>query len=112
MILNKVKEIMMENLSIEEESITLESTFESLEIDSLDVFQLVMEVEEAFGIQIENPENMKTIKDLVNYIEEKCLIYRRIYEIFKNKSITEYKISYIPRRYGMDCRCLFGSSSK
>lgn len=74
MILSKVKEIMMENLSIEEESITLESTFESLEIDSLDVFQLVMEVEEAFGIQIENPENMKTIKDLVNYIEEKTKV--------------------------------------
>ena len=74
MILNKVKEIMMENLSIEEESITLERTFESLEIDSLDVFQLVMEVEEAFGIQIENPENMKTIKDLVNYIEEKTKV--------------------------------------
>ena len=74
MILNKVKEIMMENLSIEEESITLESTFESLEIDSLDVFQLVMEVEEAFEIQIENPENMKTIKDLGNYIEEKTKV--------------------------------------
>ena len=74
MILNKVKEIMMENLSIEEESINLESTFESLEIDSLDVFQLVMEVEEAFEIQIENPENMKTIKDLVNYIEEKTKV--------------------------------------
>ncbi len=74
MILNKVKEIMMENLSIKEESITLESTFESLEIDSLDVFQLVMEVEEAFEIQIENPENMKTIKDLVNYIEEKTKV--------------------------------------
>ena len=74
MILNKVKEIMMENLSIEEESITLEITFESLEIDSLDVFQLVMEVEEAFEIQIENPENMKTIKDLVNYIEEKTKV--------------------------------------
>ena len=74
MILSKVKEIMMENLSIEEESITLESTFESLEIDSLDVFQLVMEVEEAFEIQIENPENMKTIKDLVNYIEQKSKV--------------------------------------
>ena len=74
MILNKVKEIMMENLSIEEESITLESTFESLEIDSLDVFQLVMEVEEAFEIQIENPANMKTIQDLVNYIEEKTKV--------------------------------------
>ena len=74
MILNKVKEIMMENLSIEEEIITLESKFEYLEIDSLDVFQLVMEVEEAFEIQIENPENMKTIKDLVNYIEEKTKV--------------------------------------
>ena len=74
MILNKVKEIMMENLSIEEESRTLESTFESLEIDSLDVFPLVMEVDEAFEIQIENPENMKTIKDLVNYIEEKTKV--------------------------------------
>ena len=74
MILNKVKEIMMENLSIEEESIYLESRLESLEIDSLDVFQLVMEVEEAFEIQIENPENMKTIKDLVNYIEEKTKV--------------------------------------
>ena len=74
MILNKVKEIMMENLSREEESITLESTFESLEIDSLDVFQLVIEIEEAFEIEIQNPENMKTIKDLVNYIEEKIKV--------------------------------------
>ena len=74
MILNKVKEIMMENLSIEEESITLESTFESLEIDSLDVFQLVMEVEEAFEIQIENPENMKTIKCLNIMIIYCCII--------------------------------------
>ncbi len=74
MILNKVKEIMMENLSIEEEKITLESTFESLEVDSLDVFQLVIEIEEAFEIEIQNPENMKTIKDLVSYIEEKTKV--------------------------------------
>ncbi len=71
MILSKVKEIMMENLSVEESDITMESTFESLEIDSLDLFQLVIEVEEAFGIQVEGPENIKSIKDLVNYIEEK-----------------------------------------
>ena len=74
MILNKVKEIMMENLSIEEEKITLESTFESLEVDSLDVFQLVIEIEEAFEIEIQNPENMITIKDLVSYIEEKTKV--------------------------------------
>ena len=70
----KIQEMMVESLSLEKDDIKLESTFESLEIDSLDVFQLVMEVEEAFEIQIENPENMKTIKDLVNYIEEKTKV--------------------------------------
>lgn len=71
MILNKVKEIMVENLSIEENDITLESTFESLEIDSLDTFQLVIELEEQFGISVDSPENMKSIKDVVDYIEAK-----------------------------------------
>lgn len=70
MILNKVKEIMVENLSIDAEDITLESTFESLEIDSLDTFQLVIEIEEQFGISVEGPENMKSIKDVVDYIEQ------------------------------------------
>ena len=69
MILNEVKEIMVENLAINEEDITLESTFESLEIDSLDLFQLVMEIEEKFEITVENPENIKTVKDVVDYIQ-------------------------------------------
>lgn len=71
MILEKLKEIMEENLSVEKDDITLESTFESLGIDSLDTFQLIIEIEEEFGIEVESPENMKTIKDVVNYIEEK-----------------------------------------
>lgn len=74
MILNKVKEIMVENLSLEADDITLESTFESLEIDSLDTFQLVIEIEEQFGISIESPENMKSIKDVVDYIESKVQV--------------------------------------
>ena len=71
MIFEKLQEIMEENLSIERDEITLESTFESLGIDSLDTFQLVIEVEEHFGIEVESPENLKSIKDVVNYIEEK-----------------------------------------
>ena len=71
MILNKVKEIMVENLSLEAYDITLESTFDSLEIDSLDTFQLVIELEEQFGISVDAPENMKSIKDVVDYIEAK-----------------------------------------
>ena len=71
MIFEKLQEIMEENLSLETDEITLESTFESLGLDSLDTFQLVIEIEEQFEIEIESPENMKSIKDVVNYIEEK-----------------------------------------
>ena len=71
MIFEKLQGIMEENLSIERDEIKLDSTFQSLGIDSLDTFQLIIEVEEEFGIEVESPENMKTIKDVVEYIEEK-----------------------------------------
>lgn len=71
MIFEKLQEIMEENLSVEKEEITLDSTFESLGIDSLDTFQLVIEIEEQFGIEVDSPENTKSIRDVVNYIQEK-----------------------------------------
>lgn len=71
MIFEKLQGIMEENLSIERDEITLDSTFASLGIDSLDTFQLIIEIEEEFGIEVEAPENLKTIKDVVSYIEEK-----------------------------------------
>ena len=71
MIFEKLQVIMEENLSIEREEIKLDNTFQSLGIDSLDIFQLIIEIEEEFGIEVESPENMKTIKDVVDYIEEK-----------------------------------------
>lgn len=71
MIFEKLQGIMEENLSIERDEIKLDSTFQSLGIDSLDTFQLIIEIEEEFEIEVESPENMKTIKDVVDYIEEK-----------------------------------------
>ena len=71
MIFEKLQGIIEENLSIERDEIKLDSTFQSLGIDSLDTFQLIIEVEEEFGIEVESPENMKTIKDVVDYIEQK-----------------------------------------
>ena len=67
----KIQEMMVESLSLEKDDITLESTFKSLEIDSLDVFELVTEIEEEFDIEIEDAENLKSVQDLVNYIENK-----------------------------------------
>ena len=65
----KIQEMMVESLSLEKDDIKLESTFESLEIDSLDVFELVTEIEEEFDIEIEDAENLKSVQDLVEYIE-------------------------------------------
>ena len=63
--------MMVESLSLEKDDIKLDSTFKSLEIDSLDVFELVTELEEEFDIEIDDAENLKSVQDLVTYIEEK-----------------------------------------
>ena len=66
--LEKIKEIIAEKMDIDTDEITVESSFESLEIDSLDMVEIVMDLEEAFDISIETNENLKTIGDLVEYI--------------------------------------------
>ena len=70
----KIQEMIVESLSLEKDDIKLESTFESLEIDSLDVFELVTEIEEEFDIEIEDAENLKSVQDLVAYIEGKVAV--------------------------------------
>ena len=70
----KIQEMMVESLSLEKDDIKLESTFESLEIDSLDVFELVTEIEEEFDIEIEDAENLKSVQYLVEYIEGKVAV--------------------------------------
>ena len=70
----KIQEMMVESLSLEKDDIKLESTFESLEIDSLDVFELVTEIEEEFDIEIEDAENLNSVQDLVAYIEGKVAV--------------------------------------
>lgn len=71
-VFNRVKEIIVEQLDVEEDSITMEASFrEDLEADSLDVVELVMELEDEFDIEIadEEAENINTVGDAVNYIE-------------------------------------------
>ena len=49
----------------------LETTFDELDADSLDVFQVISEIEDEFDIQIETEEGLNTVGDLVAYVEEK-----------------------------------------
>jgi acyl carrier protein len=70
----QVKEIIVQELSVPEEKVKESSTFESdLRADSLDVVELVMELEEKFEIEIpeEDFEQIRTVGDLVRYIQGK-----------------------------------------
>ena len=73
MVFETVRKLIAEQLEIEEETITMESALiEDLGADSLDVVDLVMSIEDEYGIEVpdEAIENMRTIGDAVKFIEE------------------------------------------
>ncbi len=70
----KVKEIIVEQLGVDEEEVVLDAHFiDDLGADSLDTVELVMAFEEAFEIEIpdEDAEKITTVKDAINYIKDK-----------------------------------------
>ncbi len=72
MVFEKVKAILSEQFDVEEDSITMETVVaEDLGADSLDVVDLLMSIEDEFEIEIPDGEieNIKTVGDLVKYIE-------------------------------------------
>ena len=74
MVFDKVKEILVNDLSLDEADIKMEaSLLDDLNVDSLDVFEVVMSLEEKFEIEISNEdiEDIKTVGDIVKYIEKK-----------------------------------------
>jgi len=71
MTLEKVKELLAEHLDIDASEINGETSFEDLGIDSLDTVEIIMELEEEFGIEIKSDEIVKTVNSLVEYIDSK-----------------------------------------
>lgn len=72
MVLEKVKAILSEQFDVEEDSITTDTLIEDdLGADSLDVVDLVMSLEDEFEIEVpdDEVENIRTVGDLVKYIE-------------------------------------------
>ncbi|GAK00276.1 MULTISPECIES: acyl carrier protein [Geomicrobium] len=70
--LERVTKIIVDRLSVEESEVKMESTFkEDLGADSLDVVELVMELEDEFDLEIsdEEAEKIATVADVVNYID-------------------------------------------
>ncbi|MCQ2546324.1 MAG: phosphopantetheine-binding protein [Clostridia bacterium] len=71
MLFEKIQEVVAQHLDCEIEEVKRESTFESLGIDSLDSVELVMELEESLGIQLDLDKDLETIDELVKFVEER-----------------------------------------
>ncbi len=72
MVFEKIAKMLAEKLECDEADIKLETEFGTLGIDSLDVMELLMNLEEEFGTEIEMGENkINTVGDLVKLIESK-----------------------------------------
>ena len=71
---DKITEIIVEQLGVKAEEVTAEASFvDDLGADSLDTVELVMALEEEFGIEIpdEDAEKIQTVGDAIKYIDEK-----------------------------------------
>lgn len=71
-ILDKVRDVIVDQLNVDAEDVNEEASFvDDLGADSLDIVELVMALEEEFGVSIpdEEAENIKTVGDAVAYIE-------------------------------------------
>ena len=70
MTFEKVQAIIANQLGIDEAEVQLTTDFEhDLKADSLDVFQIISEIEDELDITIDTDQNLKTVQDLVNYID-------------------------------------------
>ena len=68
----QIKKILVEQLELDEDIITPETTIEDLGVDSLDLVEAVMTIEDTFNVKIEDTdlEGLKTVNDFVKYIEK------------------------------------------
>jgi len=72
-VFEKVKSIVVEQLGVEEDDVTMATSFQDLEADSLDIVELVMALEEEFDLEIsdEDAEKITTVGAAVEYINER-----------------------------------------
>ncbi len=67
--IDTIRDILAENLDIDPASVTEQSTFESLNIDSLDMVQLICDLEDKLDIDFGEPEGLQNVGDVVAHIE-------------------------------------------
>ena len=71
MTIEKIKELVADHLEIDVTEITDTTTFQDLDADSLDTVEILMEIEDEFGVEVKQDEIGKTVADLAKYIDSK-----------------------------------------
>ena len=73
MVFDRVKEIIVDELGVDAEAVTIDSTLEDFGADSLDAVELIMALEEEYDLEIaeDDAKAMKSVKNIVDYIESK-----------------------------------------
>lgn len=71
MTFEKIRELLADHLEMDTSEITMDTTFEDLGVDSLDTVEIMMEMEDEFGIEIKPAEAGKSVSELVAYIDSK-----------------------------------------
>ena len=67
----KISEYLAKQLDVSVDSITEETTFETLGVDSLDIVEMVMDLEESLGIELELDDKITTVGELAAFVESK-----------------------------------------
>lgn len=71
MVFEKIREIIAEQTGKDVEEITLETNVkEDLAADSLDLFQIINDIEDEFDVSVEDPESIVTVQDAVDFVEK------------------------------------------
>lgn len=68
-VIDTIKAVLNENLSIDPATVTEDSTLESLNIDSLDMVELICELEDRESIDFGEPEGLTTVGEIVKHVE-------------------------------------------
>lgn len=71
MTLDRVKKVLADHLEIDENEITESTTLDDLGVDSLDAVEIIMELEDEFGIEIQAEDAGRSVKEFVDYIDSK-----------------------------------------
>ena len=67
----KIRSYLASELDISEDEITRDTTFESLGVDSLDTVEMVMDLEQELGVELEIEEKIANVGELVDFVESK-----------------------------------------